>query len=112
MQGNSSECIARNFFVSENSKAWECVWHKLIIEKKGGKTFADKNINLTDYSISFEILNEMWHQVDRLITKYENETDPIAVDLVDILRGHRDALGVDTPIDPLTYDELMSYHLE
>ena len=54
----------------------------------------------------------MWHQVDRLITKYENETDQIAVDLVDILRGHRDALGVDTPIDPLTYDELMSYHLE
>lgn len=55
--------------------------------------------------------NEMWHQINRLIIKYEVETDQIAIDLVEILKGHRDALGVVTPLDPIGYEELMSYHL-
>ena len=56
----------------------------------------------------------MWHQINRLIEKYtvpEDSDDQVALDLVNILKGHRDDLGVDTPADPLSYEELMSYHL-
>ena len=56
----------------------------------------------------------MWHQINRLIEKYtvlEDSDDQVAIDLVNILKGHRDELGVDTPADPLSYEELMSYHL-
>ena len=53
----------------------------------------------------------MWNEVNRLIVKYEVIDDPIAQELVEILRGHRDSLGVDTPVDPISYEELMSYHL-
>jgi hypothetical protein len=53
----------------------------------------------------------MWHQINRLIEKYEVKDDQVAIDLVNILKGHRDGIGVDTPADPLSYEELMSYHL-
>ena len=53
----------------------------------------------------------MWHQLNRLIEKYEVQDDQVAIDLVNILKGHREALGVDTPADPLSYEELLSYHL-
>jgi len=46
-----------------------------------------------------------------LIEKYEVKDDQVAIDLVNILKGHRDGLGVDTPADPISYEELMSYHL-
>lgn len=94
-----------------DEEAWECVWSELIIERKGAKTFLDKEIDYDSYTYSFEMKNEMWHQIDRLIKKFEVQTDQIAKDLVEILRGHRDALDVDTPIDPISYEELMSYHL-
>ena len=55
--------------------------------------------------------NEMWHQLNRLIEKYEVQDDQVAIDLVNILTGHREALGVDTPADPLSYEKLLSYHL-
>ncbi len=55
--------------------------------------------------------NEMWHQINRLIEKYEVQDDQIAIDLVNILKGHRENLGVDTPTDPISYEQLLSYHL-
>jgi hypothetical protein len=53
----------------------------------------------------------MLHQINRLIEKYEVKDDQVAIDLVNNLRGHRDGLGVDTPVDPLSYEELIRYHL-
>jgi len=53
----------------------------------------------------------MWHQINRLIEKFEVQNDTVAVDLVNILKGHRDRLGVAEPVDPISYEELMSYHL-
>jgi len=92
-------------------KAWGCIWSKLVVEKVGSKTFQDKNIDHGKYTYSFELRNEMWHELNRLITKYEVQDDRTAMDLVRILKGHRDALGVETPVDPISYEELMSYHL-
>jgi hypothetical protein len=55
--------------------------------------------------------NEIYHQINRLIEKFEVKTDQVSIDLVNILRKHRDRLDITTPTDPLTYDELMGYHL-
>ncbi len=71
----------------------------------------DRSISYDDYVFSFEMKNEMWHQINRLIEKYEVQDDQVAVDVVTILREHLDALGIETPADPLSYEELMSYHL-
>eukprot|EP00551_Chaetoceros_affinis_P006475 CAMPEP_0203662092 /NCGR_PEP_ID=MMETSP0090-20130426/179_1 /ASSEMBLY_ACC=CAM_ASM_001088 /TAXON_ID=426623 /ORGANISM="Chaetoceros affinis, Strain CCMP159" /LENGTH=716 /DNA_ID=CAMNT_0050524837 /DNA_START=368 /DNA_END=2518 /DNA_ORIENTATION=- len=93
-------------------EAWECLWKELIIEKKGLPTFLDKEVDYESYTYSFELRNEMWHEVNRLIEKFEVQNDTVAVDLVSILKRHLDGLGVTDPVDPLTYEELMSYHLE
>ncbi len=71
----------------------------------------DRTIDYDSYVFSFEMKNEMWHQINRLIEKYEVQDDQVAIDVVNILRGHRDGLGIDEPADPLSYEELMSYHL-
>ena len=52
----------------------------------------------------------MWNEINRLIEKYEDQEDQVAIDLVNILKGHRDDLGVEDPADPISYEELMSYH--
>jgi hypothetical protein len=84
----------------------------LITERKGLKTFLDRtNLDYESYTYSFEIKNEMWHEINRLIEKYEVQEDQVAIDLVNILKGHRDDLGVDEPVDPISYEELLSYHL-
>ena len=54
----------------------------------------------------------MWHETTRLIEKYDSRTDQVSVDLVEILRGHREKLGVTTPTTQLSYEELMGYHLK
>jgi len=93
-------------------EAWECIWRELIIEKKGIITFLDKiDFDIEAYTFSFELKNEMWNEINRLIEKYEDRGDQVATDLVDILRGHQDELGVDTPTDPISYEHLMGYHL-
>ena len=93
-------------------KAWECIWNEIIVNRKGIKTFLDRvTLDYDSYQFSHEMKNEMWHQIDRLIKKYEVQDDQVAVDLVRILRGHRDGLGVNTPVDPIDYEQLMSYHL-
>ncbi len=82
------------------------------MKRKGIKTYLDRdNLDYESYTLSFELRNEMWHELNRLIEKYEVQEDQVAIDLVNILRGHRDELGVDTPVDPITYEELMGYHL-
>ena len=53
----------------------------------------------------------MWNEVNRLIEKYEVQEDQVAFDLVNILKGHRDDLNVENPADPISYEELLSYHL-
>ncbi len=83
----------------------------MIVNKKGTKTFLDRNINYDDYTFSFELKNEMYHQINRLIEKYEVQDDQVAIDLVNILKGHRDDLGVTAPADPISYEDLMTYHL-
>mmetsp|Transcript_11454 Transcript_11454/g.16684 ORF Transcript_11454/g.16684 Transcript_11454/m.16684 type:complete len:689 (-) Transcript_11454:183-2249(-) len=93
-------------------EAWGCIWEELVINKKGIKTFRDRvSLDYDSYTYSFELKNEMWHQINRLIEKYEVKDDQVAIDLVNILKGHRDALGVDAPADPISYEKLMSYHL-
>ena len=82
------------------------------MKRKGIKTYLDRdNLDYETYTLSFELRNEMWHELNRLIEKFEVQEDQVAIDLVNILRGHRDELGVDTPVDPITYEELMGYHL-
>ena len=68
-------------------------------------------LDYESYTFSFELKNEMWHEINRLIEKYEVQDDQVAIDLVNILKGHRDDLGVENPADPISYEELMSYHL-
>uniref|UniRef100_A0A7S3Q3S8 PA14 domain-containing protein n=1 Tax=Chaetoceros debilis TaxID=122233 RepID=A0A7S3Q3S8_9STRA len=93
-------------------EAWECVWNELITSRKGIKTYLDRDtFDYETYTLSFELKNEMWHELNRLIEKYKDQEDQVAIDLVNILTGHREELGVDTPVDPISYEELMSYHL-
>lgn len=54
----------------------------------------------------------MWNEINRLIEKYDVMEDEVAIELVEILKGHRDALGVTNPVSPISYEELMGYHLK
>ena len=68
----------------------------LIVKKKGIKTFLDRvTLEYDSYAFSFELKNEMWHQINRLIEKYEVKDDQVAIDLVNILKGHRCSLYLD-----------------
>jgi len=76
--------------------AWECIWTELIINKKGLKTFVDRD-SLTDrdYNFSEEMLDKMIAEVERLITKYSGpawNSLGTANTLVDILSEHLDPL--------------------
>ncbi len=85
-----------HFVDFETLKAWECIWNELIVEKKGIKTFLDRDtLDYGAYTYSFELKNEMWHQINRLIEKYEVKDDQVAIDLVNILKGHRCSLYLD-----------------
>ena len=97
----------------KSPQAWECVWRELIVERKGIKTFLDRDtLDYDSYTFSHELKNEMWHETNRLIEKYDPYEDQVAIDLVNILKGHRDAIGVDIVTPPISYDELMGYHLK
>ena len=75
---------------------WSCIWEELILNKKGAKTFLDrKDIDPDEYNFSEEMLDEMIHEVDRLINKYSNaewQVKPTAQDLVSALQEHKVAL--------------------
>ena len=63
-----------------------------------------------NYDFSHEMLNEMWHELDRLITKYGDEQDQASIDLVALLREHQAALDI-IPSERMSYEELMTYDL-
>jgi len=50
--------------------AWDCIWDELIVKKKGVKTFLDRGTDEHDYNFSAEMLVEMVHELNRMITKY------------------------------------------
>jgi hypothetical protein len=94
-------------------EAWECIWNELVTERKGIKTFLDRvTLDYESYTFSFELRNEMHNELERLIAKYEVQSDQVAQDLVEILRKHRDRLDVTEPMPSIDYERLLSYHLE
>jgi len=97
-----------------DEKAWDCIWNELIINKRGLKTFIDRDgLREESYDFSFEMFNEMWYELDRLITKYGGKDDQVAKDLVELLEEHQDSLGITpAPFVRMSYEELMTYHLE
>ena len=76
-----------------NDKAWPCLWNELIVNKKGEKTFLDREgYAERNYNFSEEMLEEMIQEYDRLIEKYSNDqwsSKAIANTLVDLLMEHR-----------------------
>ena len=51
--------------------AWECIWSELIVNKKGLKTFIDREgVEERDYNFSEPMLNDMIQELERLISKY------------------------------------------
>ena len=75
---------------------WACIWEELIINKKGAKTFLDREgIEEREYNFSEEMLDEMIHEVDRMIEKYNStewDSNRNAQDLVEMFHGHKSAL--------------------
>lgn len=73
--------------------AWECIWTELIVNKKGLKTFIDREgFTEQSYNFSEEMLSEMLHELDRLIDKYSSpewNTKQTAQALVTLLQEHR-----------------------
>jgi len=96
-----------------DEEAWGCIWNELIINKRGLKTFLDRDgLREDSYDFSFEMYNEMWYQLDRLINKYGDDDNETAQELVALLREHQESLDVTPDISArLTYEELMEYHL-
>ena len=80
-----------DFLIEED--AWKCIWEELIINRKGYKTFIDREgLEERDYNFSQEMLEEMIKELNRLIKKYsgvEWELVKISSTLVDILTEHR-----------------------
>jgi len=87
----------KDYLIEE--EAWECVWTELIINKKGLKTFIDREgAGERDYNFSEEMLNEMIKELNRLIVKYSGpswNTKPTANYLEDLLNEHLDLLQVE-----------------
>ena len=71
-------------------RAWECIWSELVVERKGINSFLDRiGLDYESYTFSFKLRNEMWNEVNRLTEKYQDQDTHQAIDLVDILTGHR-----------------------
>ena len=79
-----------------DKEAWGCIWQELIMNKKGAKTFLDREgIDAQEYNFSEEMLNQMIYEVDRMILKYstsEWQLRQIAQDLVGMLQDHKASL--------------------
>jgi len=78
-------------------EARNCIWRELIVNKKGLKTFIDREgFSEDSYSFSSEHLAEMLVELDRLIYKYDNfpwDAKPTAQALVNILKEHRSLIS-------------------
>lgn len=79
--------------------AWDCIWDELIIKKKGIKTFLNRgNVTEVQYNFGEEMLEEMLHELDRLILKYGSDEWNFKVtarDLVSLLKSHRELIEVE-----------------
>ena len=77
-------------------EARECIWRELIINKKGYKTFLDREgIPEESYPFTAEQLQDMITELQRLITKYSDPTWQVkqtARDLVGLFIEHRDLI--------------------
>ena len=80
-------------------EARECIWRELIINKKGYKTFLDREgLPESSYPFTEELLEEMIHELERLITKYSDtnwQTKQTARDLVLLLEEHHDLISAE-----------------
>lgn len=96
LQGLGKENISK-YLIDEST--WECIWTELIINKKGLKTFIDRDgVREVDYDFSQEMLEEMVKELDRLINKYsapEWSWRQTAKDLVELLTEHRDLINIE-----------------
>eukprot|EP01083_Nonionella_stella_P004774 13920_1 len=74
-------------------EVWECIWTELIINRKGLKTFLDRDgLTEVDYNFSEEMLEAMLQELDRLIGKYSADEWyklEISRDLVALLEMHK-----------------------
>ena len=81
----------KDYLIPED--AYECIWTELIINKKGLKTFIDRE-GLTErsYYFSEEMIESMVNQLNRLITKYSGPDwnfKTTANYLVELLQEHK-----------------------
>ncbi|KAL7544139.1 hypothetical protein ACHAWF_007522 [Thalassiosira exigua] len=82
-----------------SSMAWDCIWSELIEKGKGLKTVYDRpGFVEEDYNFSAEMLGEMIHELDRLITKYGGPDwsgKETADRVVELLVEHRGLIQVE-----------------
>jgi len=74
------------------SEAWNCIWEELIVNKRGLKTVSDRPLAEVEYNFSTEMLEEMLHELDRLIDKYSSNewnAKTTSIRLVELLTEHR-----------------------
>jgi len=80
----------KNWLIEED--AWECIWTELIVNKKGLKTFIDRDgFTEREYNFSEEMLSEMIDELNRLVVKYSGAkwtSRPTANRLVALLNEH------------------------
>jgi hypothetical protein len=88
-----------------DEEVWQCIWTELIVNKKGLKTFIDREgLEERDYSFSEQMLADMINELDRLITKYRSEMwywRQTSRDLVDLFEEHRELIQTE-------YDEVVA----
>ena len=88
-----------------DEEVWQCIWTELIINKKGVKTFIDREgLEERDYSFSEEMLAEMINELDRLLNKYSSTEwywRQTSRDLVDLFEEHRALIQAE-------YDEVVA----
>lgn len=78
-------------------EVWECIWRELIINKKGARTYLDREgFGEREYNFSSQMLSIMLTELDRLITKYSSDewySKQQAKDLVSLLIEHRSVIA-------------------
>jgi len=77
-------------------ESWDYIWTELVVEKKGARTFLDREgIDERDCNFSEEMLEEMLHELNRMIRKYSSTEwywRQTANDLVNLFIDHRSSL--------------------
>ena len=76
----------------------DCIWEELIVKGRGLKTVYDRPNMEEEYDFSAEMLEEMIHELDRLINKYgspEWNTKETANRIVELLTEHRALIQIE-----------------